>query len=170
MTGSQADAGEQAMKLFRTAANRKTVELLRKVDVFRDLSFNEALELNELLHERVYEQGEIIFEAGDIGHGIFIVVSGKVRVDHSSEALQRAELEFWPGEMLGELTLFEEAQRMATVLAAERTVMVALLGAEFSSLLTRNTKVGVKILVRLSTTMARRVRRLLLGELHHPSL
>src|SRR5262249_36502230 len=155
---------------FGTPADRKSVEMLRKLDVFSDLSFREALEIDELLHERVYEKGEIIFEAGDIGHGIFVVVSGRVRVDHPHESLKGAVLEFGPGEILGELTLFEEAPRFATVVAMERTVMVALLRAEFSSLLTRNTKIGVKVLVRLSTTMCRRVRRLVLGESHHPNL
>ena len=158
------------MNLFGTRANRQSVEMLRKLDVFHDLTFTEALEVDELLHERVYEKGEIIFEEGDIGHGIFLVISGRVRVDPSHEMLKDAVLEFGPGEMLGELTLFEEAPRFATVVAMERTVMVALLRAEFSSLLTRNTKIGVKVLVRLSTTMSRRVRRLLLGERHLPSL
>jgi len=144
--------------------------MLRKLDVFSDLTFREALEVDELLHERVYEKGEIIFEEGDIGHGIFIVVSGKVRVDPSHEILKDAALEFGPGEMLGELTLFEEAPRFATVVAMERTIMVALLQAELSSLLTRNTKIGVKVLVKLSTTMCRRVRRLLFGQSHLPSL
>jgi len=158
------------MNLFGTAANRKTVEMLRKLDVFSDLTFRETLEVDELLHERVYEKGEIIFQEGDIGHGIFVVVSGKVRVDPTHESLKVADLEFGPGEVLGELTLFEEAPRFVTAVAMERTVMVALFRAEFSSLLTRNTKIGVKVLVRLSTTLCRRVRRLLLGERHHPSL
>ena len=144
--------------------------MLRKLDVFSDLTFNEALEVDELLHERTYEKGEIIFEDGDMGHGIFIVVSGKVRVDPSREILKDAVLEFGPGEMLGELTLFEEAPRLASVVAVERTVMVALLRAEFSSLLTRNTRIGVKVLVKLSTTFCQRVRRLLLGQSHLPSL
>jgi len=158
------------MNLFGTSANRKRVEMLRKLDVFSDLNFTEALEVDELLHERVYEQGEIIFQDGDIGHGIFVVVSGKVRVNPSHELLKEAVLEFGPGEMLGELTLFEEAPRFVTAVAMERTVMVALLRAEFSSLLTRNTKIGVKILVRLCSTLSRRVRRLFLGERHLPSL
>src|SRR5262245_16837854 len=158
------------MKLFGTREDRKSVELLRQLDVFRDLSFNEALELNELLHERVYEKGEIVFEEGDLGHGIFIVISGKVRVDPSNELLKNSVLEFGPGEILGELTLFEQAPRLGTAIAMERTVMVALFRAELSSLLTKNTKIGVKVLVRLSTTMCRRVRRLLLGERHQPSL
>jgi len=158
------------MNLFSTLANREKVEKLRNLDVFRDLTFKETLEVDELLHERVYEKGEIVFEEGDMGHGIFVVVSGKVRVDPSQELLKSTVLEFGPGEMLGELSLFEEAPRFATVAAVERTVMVALLRAEFSSLLTKNTKIGVKILVRLSSTMSRRVRNLLLGQRITPSL
>jgi CRP-like cAMP-binding protein len=146
------------------------VETLRNLDVFSDLTFSETLEVDELLHERTYEKGEVIFEEGDIGHGIFIVVSGKVRVDPSRELLKDAVLEFGPGDMLGELTLFEEAPRFASAVAMERTVMVALFRAEFSSLLTRNTRIGVKVLVRLSTTLCRRVRHLLLGQRHLPNL
>jgi CRP-like cAMP-binding protein len=158
------------MKLFSTLADRKSVELLRQLDVFRDLSFNEALELDELLHERVFEKGEIIFEKGDIGHGIFAVIDGKVRVDPSGEWFKDAVLEFGPGEMLGELSLFEEAPRFATVIAVERTLMVALFRAEFSTLLTKNTKIGAKVLMRLGTTMCQRFRGLLLCERHSPSL
>src|SRR5262245_48485438 len=124
-----------ALRLFSTPANRDSVEMLRRLDVFRDLTFKEALEVEELLHERVFEKGEIVFEEGDIGHGIFVVVSGKVRVDPSPEVLKDTVLEFGPGEMLGELSLFDEAPRTATVVAVERTVMVALFRAEFSSLL-----------------------------------
>ena len=158
------------MNLFATRASRKSVETLRNLDVFSDLTFSETLEVDELLHERTYEKGEVIFEEGDIGHGIFIVVSGKVRVDPSRELLKDAVLEFGPGDMLGELTLFEEAPRFASAVAMERTVMVALFRAEFSSLLTRNTRIGVKVLVRLSTTLCRRVRHLLLGQRHLPNL
>ena len=158
------------MKLFSTPADRKSVELLRQLDLFRDLSFNEALELDELLHERVFEKGEIIFDKGDIGHGIFVVISGKVRVDPSGELFKDAVLEFGPGEMLGELSLFEETPRFATVIAVERTVVVALFRAEFSTLLTKNTKIGAKVLVRLCTTICQRFRRLLLREPHSPTL
>jgi len=48
--------------------------------------------------------------------------------------------------------------------------MVALFRSEFASLLTKNTRIGVKVLVKLSTTMCRRVRRLLSGERHLPNL
>jgi CRP-like cAMP-binding protein len=158
------------MNLFGTPTNTERIDVLRKLDVFRDLSYKEALEVDQLLHERVYEKGEIIFEQGDIGLGIFVVVSGKVRVDPANEFLKDAVLEFGPGEMFGELSLFEETPRFATVRATERTVMLALSRAEFSSLLTKNARIGMKVLVRLSTTMCGRIRRLILRERHSPSL
>ena len=158
------------MNLFSTPADKKSVALLRKLDVFSELTFKEALEVNELLNERVYEKGEPIFEEGDLGHGIYFVVSGKVRVESSLELLKDAVLEFGPGEMLGELSLFEEAPRTATVVAAERTAMVALFRAEFFSLLTTNTKIGLKVLVKMASTMCRRSRRLLMGERRNPSV
>lgn len=158
------------MNLFNSQADRERVELLRNLDVFRDLSFKEALEINELLHERVYDKGEIIFEQGDVGHGIYVVVSGKAQVDSQHELLKSAMVEFGPGQMVGELTLFKEGPRFATVIAVERTVMVGLFNAEFSTLLTKNTKIGVKLLVRLCSTICERARHLLLQQRHTPSL
>ena len=158
------------MNLFGTTANTESIEALRKLDVFRDLTFTETLEVDELLHERNYEKGEIIFEKGDIGHGIFVVVSGKVHVEDQDNLLNGAVLEFGPGEMLGELSLFEDAPRIATVRASEPTVMVALFRAEFSSLLVKNTKIGVKILTKLSKIMCARVRGLLLRQRRLPSV
>src|SRR5216684_8977994 len=145
------------MRFFGNDTISQKIKALKNIPVFRELTRKEALEVDELLHERVYEKDEIIFEEGDLGHGIFMVVSGKVRADPSHEVLKTAVLEFGPGEMLGELSLFEEAPRIATVVALERTIMVALFRAEFFTLLTKNTKIGVKVLVKLADTMSRRM-------------
>ena len=104
------------------------------------------------------------------GHGIYIIVSGKLRADPSHELLKTAILDFGPGELVGELTLFDEAPRAAKVVAIERTVTMALFQAEFSSLLLKNKSVGVKVLVQIARTLSRRARQLLLQEKHVPSL
>ena len=66
---------------------------------------------------------------------------------------------------LGEAASLEEAG-----LVDSKFGLVALFRAEFFSLLTTNTKIGVKVLLKMAGTMGRRSRRLLLGELHHPSV
>jgi CRP/FNR family cyclic AMP-dependent transcriptional regulator len=158
------------MRLFGSDTNAEKVEMLKNIPIFHELTRKEILEVDELLHERVYEQGEIIFEEGDPGHGIFIIVSGKLRADPSHESLKTAILDFGPGELVGELTLFDEAPRIAKVVAIERTVTVALFQAEFSSLLLKNKSIGVKVLFGIARTLSRRTRQFLLQEKHVPSL
>jgi CRP/FNR family transcriptional regulator, cyclic AMP receptor protein len=158
------------MRLFGSDTNAQKVEMLKNIPIFHELTRKEILEVDELLHERIYEKDEIIFEEGDPGHGIFIIVSGKVRADRSHKLLKNTVLDFGPGELLGELTLFEEGPRIAKVVAIERTVTVALLQAEFSSLLLKNKSVGVKVLVQIARTLSRRTRQLLLQERHVPSI
>ena len=158
------------MRFFGKEADNQKIEMLKSIPIFSQLTGKEVLELDELLHERVYEKDEIIFEEGDIGHGIYIVVSGKLRINLSHASLKTLILEIGPGELLGELTLFEEAPRTATVAAVERTVMVALFQAEFSSLLSKNKSIGVKVLTEIARILIRRARQLVRHEQHPPSL
>ena len=158
------------MRFFRKDADAQKAEMLKNIPVFSQLTSKEVLELDELLHERVYEKDETVFEEGDVGHGNYIVDSGKLRVVPSHKMKKTLVLEIGPGELLGELTLFEEAPRTATVVAVERTVMVALFQAEFSSLLSRNKSIGVKVLSEIARILIRRARQLVRHEQHLPSL
>ena len=158
------------MRFFGADMKAQKIEVLKSIPIFHELTPKEILEVEELLHERLYEKDEIIFEEGDPGHGIFIVVSGKLRADPNHKLLKNAVLDFGPGELVGELSLFDEAPRTAKVVAIERTVTVALFQAEFSSLLLKNKSIGAKVLVEIARTLSRRARQLLLQERHVPSL
>jgi CRP/FNR family cyclic AMP-dependent transcriptional regulator len=158
------------MSFFGADTNSEKVEMLQRIPIFHDLTRNEILEVNELLHERIYEKNEIVFEEGDPGHGVFIVVTGKLRVDPEHEFLKTSAMEVGPGESVGELALFDEGPRSATVIAAERTVAVALFQAEFTSLLTKNKNIGVKVLMGIGRVISRRARQILRQEAHVPTL
>jgi len=158
------------MRIFGNRTAGSKIEILKNISVFRELSRKEILEVDELLHERAYEKDEIIFEEGDVGHGIFIVLSGMIRAKSSRKLLGGAVLEFGQGDLLGELCLFEEGPRTATAVATERTVTVALFQAEFAALLMKNKSIGVKVLMEISITMSRRARQLLLQEPGLPSV
>jgi CRP-like cAMP-binding protein len=144
--------------------------MLKNIPVFHELTHREILEVDELLHERVYEKDEIIFEEGDVGHGIFIIASGKVRAKSNCRLLESANVEFGAGDVFGELTLFDEAPRAATAVAVERTHTVALFRAELSSLLTKDKNIGVKVLMEIARILSRRTRRLLLHEKDLPCI
>ena len=159
------------MKLFGAdKTNAQKVELLKNIPIFHQLTRRELLEVDDLLHERTYEAGEIIFEKGEVGHGIYIILSGKVRVNPCPELSNGAILELATGDLIGELSLFDEVKRRATLVAAERTVAAALFQSEFSALLTTNKNIGVKVLTEITRIIGRRTLQLLVHEKHIPSL
>ena len=137
---------------------------LRAMRLFKQLTPRELREADELLHERSYQKDEIIFDEGDTGLGLFIVVSGRVKACSSHPALQQLAPEFCCGDFFGELSLFDESVRTARVVAMEPSRVVALFRTEFFSLLERNKSIGVKILFELSRAVCQRARSLALAQ------
>jgi CRP/FNR family cyclic AMP-dependent transcriptional regulator len=158
------------MKFFGSDTNAQKIETLKSIPIFHTLTRKELLEVDELLNDRTYEKGEIIFEKGESGQGIFIILSGLARVNTCPEVPDNDVIELGRGEPVGLYSLFDETPRLATVVAAERTVVVALSRVEFSSLLTRNKNIGVKILVEVGRVLSRHARQLLVRERNVPSV
>ncbi len=155
---------------LRRSADDQRIEKLKGLTLFKRLTARELRELDELLHERSYQKDEVIFDEGDEGLGLFIVLSGRAKVVSSHGALQRLAPEFGPGDFFGELALFEEAQRTARALALEQTQVLTLFRREFFSLLERDQGMGVKILFELSRTVVWRSRKLLASQPHLPTV
>jgi CRP/FNR family cyclic AMP-dependent transcriptional regulator len=155
---------------LRVSADDQRIENLKELSLFKRLTVRELRELDQLLHERSYQKEEVIFDEGDTGLGLFIVLSGRVKILSSHAALQRLAPEFRPGDFFGELALFEESQRTAGAVALEPTQVSALFRTEFVSLLERDRGIGVKILFELSRTVVLRSRKLLTNQPHLPTV
>jgi len=59
-----------------TSADAQRIRELKALTLFKQLTARELRELEELLHERSYQKDEVIFDEGDAGLGLFIVVNG----------------------------------------------------------------------------------------------
>jgi CRP-like cAMP-binding protein len=153
-----------------SAADVQRIRERKALTLFKKLTARELRELEELLHERSYQKDEIIFDEGDAGLGLFVVVSGRVKVSSTHAALQHLAPEFAPGDFFGELALFDESPRTARAIAIEPTEILALFRREFFSLMEQDRGIGVKILFELSRTVCRRSRKLVLQEPHLPTI
>src|SRR6266487_2185213 len=87
-------------------ADAQRTRELKALTLVQKVTARELRELEELLHERSYLKDEVIFDEGDAGLGLFIVVNGWVKVCFSYAALQHFAPEFGPGDFFGELSLF----------------------------------------------------------------
>jgi CRP-like cAMP-binding protein len=154
-------------KFLRVSADDVRITNLNQLSLFKRLTARELRELDELLHERSYQ---VIFDEGDPGLGLYVVLSGRVKIVSSHAALQRLAPEFGPGDFFGELAMFEESQRTARAVALEPAQALALFRTEFLSLLERDRGIGVKILFELTRTVVARSRKLLASQPHLPTV
>jgi CRP-like cAMP-binding protein len=85
---------------------------------------------------RVYRQGKVIFEEGEVGNSVFLIKEGRVEVLKGSGADQRSLTTLEAGEVFGELALEKgEHKRSATVRALTEVTGWQFPGPAFESLI-----------------------------------
>ncbi|MEE4301974.1 MAG: mechanosensitive ion channel family protein [Pseudomonadales bacterium] len=96
---------------------------LAGVDIFRELSESELLQLQESMVERLVLTGDEVVRQGDDGHSLFVLKEGlmEVAIDAGDGPLTVAHLV--PGSFFGELSLLTGAPRGATVTARIDSVL-----------------------------------------------
>lgn len=96
------------------------VSALRAVSLFSGLSADEPRPLAPHAVRRRFAHGELLFSEGDSCRGLYIVVSGKLRIFKSSATGREQVLAFeGPGGSVAELPVFDGGPSPASVSAAE---------------------------------------------------
>jgi CRP/FNR family transcriptional regulator, cyclic AMP receptor protein len=136
------------------------VELLRRVSLFSELSGEELEQIARVAVPRSYPGGSIILREGDPGDTCYLLRSGRARVvrQHADgRAITLTNL--GPGEIFGELAMFDGEVRSATVEATDDVQAVAILAGDLKRLLSGHPEIAVKLLgalaARLRETNAR---------------
>jgi putative ABC transport system ATP-binding protein len=102
-------------------------EFLKGVDAFKNLTPTELTSIAEHMTKRHYMPGEPVVREGDIGHELYLVSDGEVRVERAGREIAR----LGPGEFFGELALMSGEPRNASVIAADPLETYVLGEAEF---------------------------------------
>jgi len=145
------------------------LQLLKNVVLFKDLSMRDLAMVSSLMHERKYLADEVIFDEGEEGQGLFLVLSGRVKIVLPKSA-NTLLLELGPGAFFGEVALLDQSLRTAQARALEDTQIVALFRAEFLSLLDTHSNIASRISFQLAKVLAARLRQSVLNaERHHQS-
>jgi CRP/FNR family transcriptional regulator, cyclic AMP receptor protein len=133
-----------------SATSVETVALLHRVPVFSALGDEDLSRLAEVAVPRRFEAGEVVFREGDESNTCYIVRSGRARaIREHSDGRSITLATFGPGEIFGELAMFDDERRSATVEAIESTEAIAILGGDMRRLLRRHPDISVKLLSAL---------------------
>ena len=140
--------------------------MLKKVVLFQDLSRRDLIMVDSLMHARNYLADEVIFDEGEEGQGLFVVLSGRVKIAIPAEA-DRILIELGPGAFFGEVALLDQSVRTAQARAVEDTQIVSLFRAEFYSLLKTHSAIASRISFQLAKVLAGRLRQAVLNNAAH---
>jgi len=128
-------------------------ELLAQIPLFDTLAAEDLEALAERMTERQYKAGEKVFDKGDQGSSMYIVLSGAVQIFLPGAAPDEARVvlkDARTGEYFGELSLFDDKPRSASVEATVETTLLELTREHFGDHLSRSKNAAMTILAEMA--------------------
>jgi CRP-like cAMP-binding protein len=133
------------------ATSEEMITLLEGVPAFSVLAEEDLIQVVDVTVPRTFGAGEVVFREGDSGDTCYVVRTGHARaVREHSDGRSITLATFGPGEIFGELSMFDEERRSATIEAVEVTEAMAILGSDMRRLLRAHPDIAVKMLAALS--------------------
>ena len=146
------------LKFLGNSQEAPRLATLRQLALFAPLSRREPRVVDGLLHERHYLAGEIVFDEGEEGQAVYVVLSGQVLICRQADPEGGRLAELGPGLVFGELALLDDAPRAAQARAAEDCVLASLSRGDFESLLETHAVIASKIALQLARQLGGQLR------------
>jgi CRP/FNR family cyclic AMP-dependent transcriptional regulator len=128
----------------------EVMELLGRVPVFETLEHADLERIAEMAVPRSFEPGQLVFREGDESDTCYIVREGHARaIRRHPDGRAITLATFGPGDFFGELAMFEDERRSATVEAIELTSVVGVLGGDMRRLMAEHPGISMRLVVAL---------------------
>jgi CRP-like cAMP-binding protein len=146
----------------------KEAETLGKVRLFAKLDPSKIKLLAFTSQLLTYEDGEVLFEEGDAADAAFVVMEGEVEILADTGKGKLVVGTLGKDQLFGELALFNNATRSATLRAKGRLQALRIVDEKFIKLVTENPGVALEVMRQLSDKLARSHKQVeaLQSELH----
>jgi CRP/FNR family transcriptional regulator, cyclic AMP receptor protein len=133
----------------------ETAVLLARVPVFDELADSDLRRVADVAVPRHFAAGEAVFHEGDDSDTCYVVQNGHARaLREHADGRQITLATFGPGDIFGELAMFGDERRSATVEAIDELDVVGILGGDMRRLMREHPDIAVK----LSISLGRRLR------------
>jgi CRP/FNR family transcriptional regulator, cyclic AMP receptor protein len=131
-------------------------DVLRRTPLFATLDQDSSASLRSSMSEIELARGEVLFHEGDPGDSLYVVLRGKVKLGRTSgDGRENLVAVLGPGEMFGELSLFDPGPRSAGATALVDSTLLGLSQDELTPWLATRPDVARALL----RAIARRLRR-----------
>jgi CRP-like cAMP-binding protein len=132
------------------ASAEETAALLGRVPVFEELADEDLRRVADVTVPRRFASGEVVFREGDDSDTCYVVHAGHARaIREHPDGRQITLATFGPGDIFGELAMFDDERRSATVEATDDLEVLGILGGDMRRLLRRHPDMSVKLVIAL---------------------
>ncbi len=132
----------------------KEAEVLRKVPMFAKLEPSKLKLLAFTSEYQTFEDGEVLFHAGDSADCAFVIISGEVEILAKTDAGDVVVGVLRDNQIFGELALLNNAPRSATLRAKNHLCVLRITDDVFLKLVTENPEVALDLMHQLSDKLA----------------
>jgi CRP-like cAMP-binding protein len=138
------------------------VDQLAGSQLFKGVARADREALISRMRRQSYPKGAVLFDKGDAGDSMFIILSGRVRI-YTRDAQNNEITIRYLSEMFGEFAMLDQKPRSAAAVAAEDLEVLVLHRSDFNAFLRERPLVGLSMMrslverVRYTTTYLQRV-------------
>jgi len=131
-------------------------EVVRRAPLFTALDDAAAASLRASMDTVKIAKGSILFKEGDDGEHLYVIVEGKIKLGTSSgDGRENLLSILGPGEMFGELSLFDPGPRTSSATAVTDAKVLSLSHGKVIPWLKQNPDVALQLLARLAQRLRR---------------
>lgn len=131
-------------------------DVVRRAPLFAALDDDAAAALLESMTKLRLERGDTLFHEGDQGDRLYVIAEGKIKLGRTSnDGRENLLAILGPGELFGELSLFDPGPRTATATAIAETQLIGLGHEDLTDFLTGRPQVSATMLAALAQRLRR---------------
>jgi CRP-like cAMP-binding protein len=134
-------------------------KFLQEVLLFKDIADDEKAAVWARFEERRLRRGDVLFRERDAGKELFFIRSGTVIVSkHVKGRVEQVLARLGPGDFFGEMSLFDDQPRSATIQAEEDTIMYGLDRTSLDHLIEQNPRAATAFFTQVVLVLIKRLR------------
>lgn len=126
--------------------------------LFDMLSNKELEEVASVSKPLRYEAGQVVFEEGELGDSLYVIVSGEVEVVQRIGPRAQVIAELSPPEFFGEMSLIDKEYRSATVRAKSEAELLKISSEDLTSFRQQNPAGFTMIVLNIARVLSARLR------------
>ena len=128
---------------------------LKTVPFFQELSEDELMMLAQVMEERTFKKGEIIFNEGEEGKALYLLIEGEVEVVKTMKGWYKETLAvFKKGRLFGELSFLSGRNHSALARATQDVKVFVLTKNQYDRLEKNDPVITQKIMKVIALTLS----------------